>query len=229
MRRRKDNRILMILAVLLICVGSLGAVSWSTGISLGVRDTSMYDYVISPAIDTTVGDFEFGLNLAEGKWIDGGLYYNGHAGNTFRYEFGTGFHQVYGNGGMWALTFDCGQEFLLADHWIIKYMIGAQLGLSWSPYSDRNIPFSQSPYLELELGYENDFFTGKVYWVGDKLFERTWQSQPIIGGYASFMFDGHHELFFDAYFKIVDYMRQPDNLISSQEVRVGYRYHGGER
>lgn len=227
MSKKKKPMILCISLLLLLGISTAGAVSWSTGISLGVRDTSMYDYVISPAIDATVGDFEFGLNIAEGKWLDGGLYYNGHAGKTFRYEIGTGFHEVYDRGGMWGLTADFGQEFLFADHWILKYMIGFQLGLSWSNHAKEYIPLSESPYIELELGWKNDFFTGKVYWVGDKLYERTWQSLPIVGAYLSYDINPNNQIYMDSYFKIADYMRQPDCLISATETRIGYRYIGG--
>ena len=228
MNNRKHARLAVFLLLGIITLGSVSAVSYSAGISLGLRDTSLYDYVVSPSVEAEVGDFEFGINFAEDKWIDAGVSYNGHGKNTFRYQIGSGLHQVYTNGGMWALTADVGQEFLLGNHWILKYMIGAQLGLSWGPYSSENIQFSQSPYIELEAGYTNDFFTGKIYWVGDKLYERTWQSLPIIGTYLSFNIGESHSLFIDTYFKVADYMAKPTPLISGTEMRIGYKYHGGE-
>ena len=227
MDKKKNSRILFISLLLLLGISTLSAVSWSAGISLGARETSMYDYVMSPSVEGTVGDFEFGLNIAEDKWLDGGFYYNGHAGKTFRYELGTGFHEVYRRGGMWGLTFDCGQEFLFADHWLLKYMIGFQFGLSWSNYAKEYLPLSESPYIELELGWKNDVFTGKVYWVGDKLYERTWQSLPIVGAYLSYDIAENHQIYLDTYLKVADYMRQPDCLISAAETRIGYRYMGG--
>ena len=227
MCKRKNNRIMMILALLLLCISGLGAVSWSTGLSLGVRDTSLFHHAINLGLEAEIEDFEMGINFGQEKWIDGGAYYNGHAGKTFRYEIGTGFHHVYGNGGMWGLTFDAGQEFPLADHWMIKYMLGFQFGLSWSNHAGEYLPLSESPYIELELGWKNDDFLGKVYWVGDKLYERTWQSLPIVGAYLSYDIAENHQIYMDSYFKIADYMRQPECLMATTECRIGYRYIGG--
>ena len=74
MDNRKRSRTIVFLLLAVFTLSGVGAVSYPTGISLGVRDTSLYDYVVSPALEAEIGDFELGLNFASGKWFDGGAF-----------------------------------------------------------------------------------------------------------------------------------------------------------
>ena len=118
-----------------------------------------------------------------------------------------------------SLSFNIGQDINLSG-FAFNYRIGVIAGLNYSLYSDE-LHFSFSPNILLEIGYAIQDFSLLLYATGERFYETTFQSVPIIGLKTEIGFSDQR-ICLDCYVKLADYMEGPTILLSDIAMRVSY-------
>lgn len=183
-----------------------------------------YDSVFKDAyeIDLHAGDesYEVGLLSAFDKYIRLSGRYTFIPNRTLRMDlFSSYYHAFPLAGGTGSLSFNIGQDINLSG-FALNYRVGVIAGLNYSLYSD-DLHFSFSPNILLEIGYAIQDFSLLLYATGERFYETTFQSVPIIGLKTEIGFSDQR-ICLDCYVKLADYMEGPTILLSDIAMRVSY-------
>ena len=219
------KRILSTIILLFISL-SLFSMSWSVTAGEFIRDNSMYGLKAETAVSADLDSWRVGAMVSDYSGaID--ISYNYRGDGTLRATAGTSLNGYYGNGGLWTVYSDFGQDFRFWNRMALRYRAGFQVGLSWSEYAPLSIPFSLSPYIYWAFGYDDDTFKALVYGHSMREFEHTFQTPPVLGLELGWNITDEHSVGIDAYMKLADYMNGPDLMITDMAFRLFYTYRGG--
>ena len=199
--------------------------NWNVGYGFNFRNSAIQGSHPEFSVMGGVEDFDFGVLVSpyEGA-LD--LAWNYEGEKSLRSTAGISLNNYWDNGGLWTLYADCGQDFRFWNAFALRYRVGLQIGLSWSPYSPDLVPFSFSPYAYWAIGYEGDFLHALVYGHGRRQFEHTFQAPPVLGFDLGWDVDEHNTFNFDAFIKLADYIEGPDLVITDLAFRLSYVYRG---
>lgn len=217
-------------AALFLALGvcsSVLAAQWSVEGSAGAHSTSIDGTVPEVSIAGTYDDFYFGLQAGGEEHIAFDAAWDHVGDSPFRASVGTSVSHHWGSGGLWTVYGDCGADLRFWDRLAIKLRGGVQFGLSWAEGSSF-LPWSASPYIYYQLGYDDGTFDISAYGASMRRFEHTFQAPPVLGIQSGWNMDGRNRVSIDGWMKLADYMDGPDLLISDVSVRLTYTYRGGE-
>ena len=217
-------RRLILTALVILSAFSVSAASFSAGAAVGYRESMSTTVPYNVEASLSLADFDFWARVQGNQRIDLSLGYGLERGRTVEHVFALHTALYPSLGGFADAEYVFTQSFRW-DFFSIGYGIGAQFGLWWDSFGgDPRI--SLSPIIDLDLGLHFGPVDIVAYLSMDHEAEREWKALPVIGTELSWRIGGHSTLFADAYFKMAEYLMDPQTMVSGWAVRIGYTYRG---
>ncbi len=216
------------LVLLIVCLTislPLFSIPFSIGTAIGHRNSS---YIYTPvflSLDAEIENFDLYFQTDLGKEYDIVLSYDIKQGKTLNHEINASTQLTPGLGGFQTLSYIFSQNFKW-DFFRLKYAIGVQGGIAWSPDSTK-LAYSISPMGELLLGFDGSFFSFDLFLTTYLKEERSWKTVPQIGAVAEFDITDNFSLYASAYFEIAELFMHNYLVISAYGGKVGFIYRGG--
>lgn len=219
------RRGIVFLLILFLPLFSLSA-SWSFGLSLGYRDSTMADMPLLTEIMGSYKDLDMRFSFQGGDELDLYLRYDLRVGKTMHNLFKT--HSQYipiDRGGYSDFSYEFSQ-FFRWKYGGLGYCIGLQVALAYSHFS-RDVTWSISPLVAIdgELYFGPVDLGGYVSFNSDN--ERSWKSVPVIGVMVRGHINTHNTVIAEGWIKGQEYFMDPWLLIDAWGVKLSYSYIGG--